>query len=247
MLTSSLALILGKVATMAVGFLFWVVAARTFEQSEVGLAAGAVSAVMLCTQLALVGVGSSVILNYPRHKRDPAPLLDSAFSLVAAASVLAATIFFVIAASALHELRVVATDPVFALAFVAMSVLGMIGILLDQVSTPRRATDARARAVFGVTNVGPRPIAALFSAAGAIWIFATWVGAAATAVLLGAVQLCARLRWYRPRLRWHRLVAAPRRRPESLAGFDRTGARTDLPIIAGFVSPPPTPPGTPPG
>ena len=48
MLKSSLALIVGKVATMGLGFLFWLVAARTFEVSEVGLAASAVSAVMLC-------------------------------------------------------------------------------------------------------------------------------------------------------------------------------------------------------
>jgi O-antigen/teichoic acid export membrane protein len=208
MLTSSLALIVGKVATMAVGFLFWVVAARTFQQSEVGLAAGAVSAVMLCTQLALVGVGSSVILHYPRHNRDPAPLLDSAFSLVAAASVLAVAIFFAIAATALHELRVVATDPAFALAFVAMSVFGTIGILLDQVSTLlRRGDQMLVRAlVFGVANVALlAPVAALSSAAGAVWIFATWVGAAASAVALGSVQLWRTpLRYrYRPRLRWH--------------------------------------------
>jgi len=208
MLTSSLALVVGKVATMAVGFLFWVVAARAFQQSEVGLAAGAVSAVMLCTQLALLGVGSSVILNYPRHDRDPAPLLDSAFSLVAAASVLAVAIFFVIAATALHELRVVATDPVFALAFVAMSVLGTIGILLDQVSTLlRRGDQMLVRALlFGLANVALlAPVAALSSGAGAVWIFATWVGAAAAAVLLGAVQLWRTpLRYrYRPRLRRH--------------------------------------------
>ena len=208
MLTSSLALVVGKVATMAVGFLFWVVAARAFQQSEVGLAAGAVSAVMLCTQLALLGVGSSVILNYPRHDRDPAPLLDSAFSLVAAASVLAVAIFFVIAATALHELRVVATDPVFALALVAMSVLGTIGILLDQVSTLlRRGDQMLVRALlFGLANVALlAPVAALSSGAGAVWIFATWVGAAAAAVLLGAVQLWRTpLRYrYRPRLRRH--------------------------------------------
>jgi O-antigen/teichoic acid export membrane protein len=208
MLTSSLALIVGKVATMGLGFLFWLVAARTFEQSEVGLAAGAVSAVMLCTQLALVGIGSSLIVHYPRHKRDPDVLLDTAFSVVTAASVVAAAIFFVTAASAFHELRVVATDPIFALAFAGMSVLGTIGILLDQVSTVlRRGDQMFVRALlFGLANIALLvPVAVWSGADGALWIFATWVAAAAAAVVLGGVQLWRTpLRYrYRPRLRWH--------------------------------------------
>src|SRR5215218_3893232 len=71
MLVSSLALIGGKVATMGLGFLFWLLAAQLFVPAEVGLAAGAVSAVMLCTQLALLGVGSSVIVHFPRHGARP--------------------------------------------------------------------------------------------------------------------------------------------------------------------------------
>jgi O-antigen/teichoic acid export membrane protein len=208
MLKSSLALIVGKVATMGLGFLFWLVAARTFEVSEVGLAAGAVSAVMLCTQLALVGIGSSLIVHYPRHKHDPDVLLDTAFSVVAVSSVIAAAIFFAIAASAFHALSVVATDPVFALAFAGMSVLGTIGILLDQVSTVlRRGDQMFVRALlFGLANIALlAPVAVWSSAGGAVWIFATWVGAAAAAVVLGAVQLWRTpLRYrYRPRLRWH--------------------------------------------
>ena len=73
MFSSSLALIGSKVATMGLGFFFWLVAARVYPASSVGLAAGAVSAVMLCTQLGLLGLGSSVIVHYPRHRRRPTP------------------------------------------------------------------------------------------------------------------------------------------------------------------------------
>ncbi|MCJ7709881.1 MAG: polysaccharide biosynthesis protein, partial [Chloroflexi bacterium] len=66
-LLSSLALVMAKVATMGFGFLAWVVAARLNPATDVGIAAGAVSAVTLCAQLALVGVGSAVITLLPRH------------------------------------------------------------------------------------------------------------------------------------------------------------------------------------
>ncbi len=41
-LTTSLGLVAGKVASLGVGFLFWVLAARAANVREVGLAAGAV-------------------------------------------------------------------------------------------------------------------------------------------------------------------------------------------------------------
>lgn len=192
MLTSALSLIAGKVATMGLGFLFWLLAARTFEQSQVGLAAAAVSAVMLCTQLALLGIGSSVIVQFPRHLREPSRLLDTAFTVVGISSLLTAGAFVAIAGFELHHLRVVATNPAFAAAFAAMSVVGTVAILLDQVSTVlRRGDQALARAVvFGLVNIGLLGSLVLWSGtAGAFGIFATWVGAGVAAVAVGMVQL----------------------------------------------------------
>jgi hypothetical protein len=77
---NSLALITAKVASLGLGFLAWVVAARLFPPAQVGLASAAVAAMMLCVQLALLGVGSSLISLYPAHSRAPALLLDSAAS-----------------------------------------------------------------------------------------------------------------------------------------------------------------------
>ncbi len=209
MLVSSLALIGSKVATMGLGFLFWLVAARFFTPTSVGLAAGAVSAVMLCTQLALLGLGSSVIVHYPRHKRRPSVLLDTAFTIVSASSLLAAGVFFIVAATVLHQLRVVVTEPLFALSFAAMSVLGTATILLDQVSTAiRRGDQALARATgFGLTTV-----ALLLAVAGLTHtnepavIFSTWVAGGVFACSLGALQVRKAFAPYRYKPRVDRTV-----------------------------------------
>src|SRR3990170_2583165 len=74
-LVSSVSLVAGKVAVMGFGFLSWVVAARLYPVAEFGLAAGAVAAVTLCAQLALLGVGSAIITLLPVHDGRPGRLL----------------------------------------------------------------------------------------------------------------------------------------------------------------------------
>jgi O-antigen/teichoic acid export membrane protein len=212
MLGSSLALIFAKVATMGLGFLFWLVAARAFDQAEVGLAAAAVSAVMLCTQLALLGVGSSVILHFPPHARDPKALIDTAFTIVGLASLAAAGCFLLLAHGTLRHLQVVVEIPAFALAFSAMSVLGTAGILFDQVSTVlRRGDQVLVRAVaFGIVNIGLLTALAFGSrSAGALAIFATWVGAAGAAAAIGCFQLWRTVGRYRYSPRLERQLAWP--------------------------------------
>jgi O-antigen/teichoic acid export membrane protein len=211
MLVSSLALIGSKVATMGFGFLFWLVAARLFPVTSVGLAAGAVSAVMLCTQLALVGLGSSVILHYPAHRRRPFLLLDTAFTIVLVTSLLAAGIFFVVAALGLHQLRLVVSQPLFAVSFVAMTVLGTATILLDQVSTAiRRGDQALFRAAgFGATTVALLlAVAALTRTTEPAVIFSTWIGGGLFACTLGALHLRRSFTPYRYRPRSDRAVAS---------------------------------------
>ena len=75
MVRNSVGMISGRAASMALGFLFWLLAARLFPADKVGLTAGVVSAMMLCTQLALLGIGSAFIAYFPRHQLKPAALV----------------------------------------------------------------------------------------------------------------------------------------------------------------------------
>ncbi|HET7095620.1 MAG TPA: oligosaccharide flippase family protein, partial [Thermomicrobiales bacterium] len=143
---NSIALIAGKMATMGVGFLAWLVAARLFAPADVGLAAGAVSAMMLCVQIALFGAGAAIITLYPEHQRRPAALIDTAVSIVAVASLAVAVGFLLLATGAFRELGVIGGSPAYTAAFLAMCVFGALGVLLDQISTAlRRGDQALAR------------------------------------------------------------------------------------------------------
>lgn len=237
MFSSSLALIGSKVATMGLGFFFWLVAARVYPASSVGLAAGAVSAVMLCTQLGLLGLGSSVIVHYPRHRRRPFVLLDTAFTIVCASSLVAAGGFFIVGLLFLHQLRIVATQPLFAVSFAAMSLLGTAGILFDQVSTAiRRGDQALSRALgFGGTTLVLLVVASTVThTTRPALIFSTWVGGGLFACTLGSLQFRRAFARYRYRPGIDRTVGAALLRvgiPNHLLTLTERAPGLILPII----------------
>lgn len=205
LLSNSLGLFGGKVASLATGFLFWLLAARVAEAREVGLAAGIVAAMMLATQLAVAGTGYSVILERPRHAGDLPRLLDGAFTLVVVTAVAAALTALLVLGLGSDQLGEVATDVVFALLFVAMVVLGTVTILLDHVSV---ALERGSHVV--VRNVASGAVTALPLAAallldrslGARELFLLWVVGGIVACLVGFLQVSRVLpRYrYRPRL-----------------------------------------------
>jgi O-antigen/teichoic acid export membrane protein len=82
-LSNGRALTAAKVITMGLGFVFRVPAARRITPHEVGMAAGVVSAMMLSTELALLGVGSAFIAHVPGRQRRPAGLLETSLTSVA--------------------------------------------------------------------------------------------------------------------------------------------------------------------
>jgi O-antigen/teichoic acid export membrane protein len=202
MVASSVALIFSKVATMGLGFFFWLAAARLFRAAEVGVAAAIVSSMMLCNQLALVGIGSAFIVEFPRERR-PRRLLDTSFTLTALASLAAGGCLLALTAGVLHRLDVV-DRPLFALVFLVTTVLGTAGVLLDQVSTSlRRGDHALTRGVlFGTSTIGfVGVLAVATAAASAFAIFSAWIVGSAAMCLLGAIQLRRSLRYrFRPLL-----------------------------------------------
>jgi O-antigen/teichoic acid export membrane protein len=190
------------VVTMGLGFVFWVLAARMFTAGQVGIAAGVVSAMMLCTQLALLGFGSAFITHFPRLQARPAGLLDTSLTAVAVLGILWGGAFLLVAGWAFQQLDVVASRPVFGLLFVAACVAGTAGILLDQIATAlRRGEQALVRnTICAVGTVGLlAALGALGARRDAQTIFLPWALAGVAAGGFGIVQLRRALPRYRPR------------------------------------------------
>ncbi len=78
----------GTMLRLAIGFLTWLVAARLYSTSEVGTAAAAISAMLLCVQIGTLGVDLAIIALFPRHRDNPARLLDTGITLGTATALL---------------------------------------------------------------------------------------------------------------------------------------------------------------
>jgi O-antigen/teichoic acid export membrane protein len=199
MFGNSVTLISGKVAGMGLGFLFWLVAARLYTPADVGLAAGSVSAMMLCTQVAMLGIGSAFIARLPSHRDRSESLTNVAFSLVALASLIAGGLFLLLALGFLRELSEVSRAPLFAVAFVATCVMGTAGILLDQVATALRRGDQMLlrNVLFGAVALVALVASSIAGSSGALAVFAPWALAGLLATAFGFAQLRRTLGRYR--------------------------------------------------
>lgn len=177
---------------MGLGFIFWLMAAHAAPQADVGFAAAVVSAMMLCTQFAQLGVGSAFISLLPSERRPPAHLLDIALTLTAVGSALVATAFLLVARAWLPELGRVSATPTWTAAFLAMCVFGTIGIVLDQVNVGfgRGAQVVIRTAAFGgITLVPLAVMLAVGVPMNAMELAACWVAAGAAATAVGLLLL----------------------------------------------------------
>lgn len=185
-------LILGRVASSGLGYLTWLITARLFDAGEVGIASGVVSAMMLCVQVSLFGIGAAVIKIYPEHITSPRKLVNTAINMVAISSLAIAVLFLVFARSFFNELNIVTAIPLYAGLFLAINIFGAVNVLMDHISIAiKRGDQVLTRNVlFGVTTVvGVAVLPLITQSTTSITIVTAWVAAGFMACLLGTVQI----------------------------------------------------------
>ncbi len=191
-LLNSLALILGRVASSGLGFLTWLITARMYATAEVGIASGVVSAMMLLVQLALLGVGSAFITNYPKFQEAPSRLVNSALHIVSGVSLLMAGLFVILASTAFRQLNVISSQLVYVLLFLGITLFGTVNVLLDHISISMRRSDQvlSRNFLFGVvTLVAVAGLPLITQNKYSMTIVLSWTLAGFSACTLGAFQL----------------------------------------------------------
>ncbi|MGN6577430.1 MAG: lipopolysaccharide biosynthesis protein [Nocardioides sp.] len=202
-------LLVAKGLQMGGGFLFWVVAARNASVESVGIAAACVSAIMLCTQLGVLGTGSAVIIGIGEGE-DVKEVLDTALSVLGAAALVASLGYLGLVRSWGSEALASTYTPGFVVVFVAATCLGTLVICIDQASLAlHHAGGAAPRYAAG--GVAAVVVAVLFSLPPgdltASQLVACWAVGGAVAAGIGLVQLRIWVGYrYMPRLRLRRVL-----------------------------------------
>src|SRR6266851_1389612 len=206
MTSDAIGLIIGRMASLGLGFLFWLVAAHVAQPWQIGFTAGVVSAMMLCTQFAELGTGQAFIKLYPRYLARPAALLDSVLSVAVLGAIASALAFLLLAQAFFSQLSYVAHDAVWVIGFLALSIFGTLQIVFDQISMglERGAQVVTRNVACGLLTLVPLLVLpAVGITVSRVWLMLAWVLGGAGTVTFGLWQLWKSCNRY---LFWPRLV-----------------------------------------
>lgn len=174
-------LMVTAVATAVLGLAFWVIVARLYSVSDVGLGSALLSVAGLLSWVGTLGLGYGIIRYLPNLK-DKAGLLNSSFTFAGLATVLAALIFL----AGIHlwspELMFVRQRPVFLASFIIFVCASALGTIVVQAFVAfRRASFTSANAIVA-SLVKIALVIGFASAFGTFGIFASWGLAAAVSL-----------------------------------------------------------------
>jgi O-antigen/teichoic acid export membrane protein len=202
---SSVLMVAGKAFQMGFGFLFWIVAARLTSVAGMGTVAASVSAVMLVTQIGLLGVGAAMIVSIGRGE-SLGRVLDTGFTIVTVTSLVAALGYIAVTVLGRGDVATTQTAAPFVAMFLVAAVCGTVTVCLDQagIAIGRPEGTVVRYLVGGVVMLTVLAVAALTSGGhlGVGAVFGTWALSSVVICVIGAVQLS---RWagYRYRGRVH--------------------------------------------
>jgi O-antigen/teichoic acid export membrane protein/Ser/Thr protein kinase RdoA (MazF antagonist) len=187
------ALVLSAGVAAALGFVYWIVAARTYSADVVGLNSVAISTMMLVAGIAELNLVSALLRFVPGAGRSTWRLVGWSYAISVVAATLVSVAFLATVRWWAPSLASLASDAGFAFWFVAATTVWCIFNLQDAVLTGlRRAIWVPVdNALFGAAKIGL--LAAFATVSPHVGIFASWTAGVVLSVVVINVLLAFRL------------------------------------------------------
>ena len=203
LIRNSLFMMSVTIITSALGFVYWLVAARVFSAADVGLAAALVSAMTFASILSNPGLQSVLVERLPRRAsgREWALTANAAYAGGSATALLAGALCVVMLPLISGEFALLGRWS-YAAAFVGGVWATTMATLLDYTWIAERATGKTLLRNL-LFAAGKIPLVALPTAVafGAFGVFASWSFSVAATVVIGLAVLPRLGRGYRPEFR----------------------------------------------
>ncbi len=206
-LTNASSLVGTTGVTSVLGAVYWLLAARQFPATSVGFAAAAVSTMMLLGSMSILGFGTLLVSEFPRHRGQEGNLISTALVVTTLVGMGLGAVFAMIAPWISNDLQALASTSVsvalFALgvgitALTAVLDQALIGLLRGELQFVRNV-------LFGVAKLGILGMVGIWlSDRQGIMIYATWVIGNLASVIILAVFVAIKRgvpNTYRPQLR----------------------------------------------
>lgn len=242
LLRNSLYIMATTVVTSALGYVYWIIAARAYPARDVGLGSALLAAITLASGLTNLGLGQTLVQLLPGRVAGVmwSRTVNAAFGVAGATGLLAGVVTALVLSLASPQLAVAGRDPIYTIAVVLGVPLWTASSLLDSLFVAERAAgNMLARnMVFAVLKIPLLLVPLLgLKLAGPLTVLGSWVIASAVAALMGFVVLIPRLgRGYRPTARG--LVPQVRPMLSLLAGhhFINLGSMASVYLLQILVS-----------
>jgi O-antigen/teichoic acid export membrane protein len=181
------------------GFFFWAIAARTYDDEKVGLATALVSAVLLLHTVARLGLDIGLIRFLPGEKDKPA-MMNTSLTLVGAFAVVLALVFVLgvrIWSPALGFIR--SEADYFVLFIIFAGAVSLVDVLRQGMFVALRRTEF---SLLMEVIAGLRlPLLVVMAGLGTLGIFCSWGVASCVALAAGLLFVVKIQKGYRPRPR----------------------------------------------
>ena len=190
----------------ALGYVFWLLVARSYDAAEVGVASALIAAMTVVAAIAELGTSTALIQRLPKQRSD------AAWSLTITASLVTATVaglaIALVAAAAIvpalsPSLSVIDSSVAHLVLFVVGVVIWSLSVVSDYLFVAERRSENMftRNLVFGVAKLAIVAALVLAGDGGAFGIFTAWVAGCALSLGAGYVLLVPRLAHrYRPAL-----------------------------------------------
>lgn len=191
LLSNAMSLVGTTVVTSALGSVYWLVAARSFSTTAVGLAAATIAAMTLLGTVGVMGTGTLLIGELARDPRRLASYLTIGIVATSTVASVLAIAFVFVAPLLAPDLAALSGDLVTLLIFMLGVSLTAIGLVLDQALIGLMRGDLQffRNVLFGALKLVVLAGVAVYPFNSGLVIFATWV----TGLLLSFVGLIAAL------------------------------------------------------
>lgn len=200
MMRNSLYLILSSGLQAAFGFAFWMITARLFSASVVGIASSLISAATVISFIALFGLNSTFVRYLPTARNNRNTLITVGLILVAVCGAVVALIYAAATPVLAPRLSFILHRPSLTIGFALLSASSVVNLVTDSVFIAARKAGFNALIDGVIGGAAKILLVVMLSGAGAYGIFSASTGSMAAAGLASLVLMATVLRW-RPTLR----------------------------------------------
>ncbi len=135
---NSVFLIINSMALGLTGFVFWILAARLFLTQDVGVASAAMSAVLLISEISLVGLDYAIVRYLSGAGSSSKDMINSSLTITGVTSIIISLVFVVGLSFWSPELHPIREQPLFFISFVFFTLATNMYMLAQRICIAQR-------------------------------------------------------------------------------------------------------------